>query len=74
MDPVHKETEQQQRSVQRAMSIAEFCRRYGVGRTTAYGEIKSKRLLARKCRKRTIIIEDDAERWLERLPTIEAAR
>jgi hypothetical protein len=74
MDASHKEAEQQRRSLPRAMSIAEFCRRYGVGRTTAYGEIKSKRMLARKCRKRTIIIEDDAERWLRRLPTIEADR
>ena len=52
------------------MSIAEFCERYGPGRTTAYQEIKAGRLRARKCGKRTIIAEDDAERWLECLPII----
>ena len=56
------------------MSIAEFCERYGPGRTTTYQEIKAGRLRARKCGKRTIITDDDAERWLECLPIIEAAR
>jgi excisionase family DNA binding protein len=61
-----------QRSMkQRAMSVADFCGRYGIGRTTVYEEIKQKRLRARKVGKRTIIIEDDAEAWLRRLPVIE---
>jgi excisionase family DNA binding protein len=64
------EAERQRRARQRAMSIAEFCERYGPGRTTAYQEIKAGRLRARKCGKRTIIAEDDAERWLECLPII----
>jgi hypothetical protein len=50
------------------MSIAEFCERYSTGRTTAYEEIKAGRLLARKCGKRTIIGEVDAELWLGSLP------
>lgn len=53
------------------MSIAEFCQRYGVGRTTAYTEIKHGRLRARKCGKRTIIANDDGDEWLRRLPLIE---
>ena len=56
------------------MSIAEFCQRYGTGRTTAYQEIKLGRLRARKCGKRTIITDDDAEDWLLRLPVVEAAQ
>jgi excisionase family DNA binding protein len=68
------EREQQGRSRQRAMSIDEFCERYGPGRTKAYEELKSGRLRARKCGKRTIITEDDAEDWLRRLPVIELAR
>ena len=52
------------------MSIAEFCQRYGLGRTTAYEEIKTGRLRGRKVRKRTLIAEDDAEDWLRQLPTI----
>jgi excisionase family DNA binding protein len=65
------EPERQRRDRQRAMSLAEFCEDYNVGRTTAYQEIKAGRLRARKCGKRTIITEDDAENWLSHLPTIE---
>jgi excisionase family DNA binding protein len=68
------ESERQRRARQRAMSIAEFCERYGAGRTKAYEELKSGRLRARKIGKRTIIAEDDAEDWLRRLPVFEAAR
>jgi len=64
--------EQQRCALQRAMSIAEFCQRYGIGRTTAYAEIKEKRLRGRKIGKRTIITEDDAEEWLRHLPVMEA--
>jgi hypothetical protein len=60
----------QQRLRQRGMSVPVFCKRYGPGRTTAYTEIKVGRLRARKCGKRTIITEDDAEDWLRRLPTM----
>jgi hypothetical protein len=72
MNDVRKisEREQQRRSRQRAMSIEGFCANYGVGRTTAYEEIKAERLRARKCGKRTVITEDDAEDWLRRLPLI----
>jgi excisionase family DNA binding protein len=70
MKPKISEAERQRRARQRAMNIVEFCERYGPGRTTAYQEIKAGRLRARKCGKRTIIAEDDAERWLERLPII----
>jgi predicted DNA-binding transcriptional regulator AlpA len=56
----------------RAMNIGEFCQRYGIGRTTAYVEIKHKRLRARKIGKRTIISEDDAEDWFDRLPAVES--
>jgi excisionase family DNA binding protein len=66
--------EQQRRARQRAMSIAEFCERYGVGRTKAYEELKSGRLRGRKIGKRTIITEDDAEDWLQHLPVIGGSR
>jgi excisionase family DNA binding protein len=74
MKPRISEAERQRRASQRAMSIAEFCERYGIGRTTAYQEIGSGRLRGRKIGKRTIITEDDAEDWLRRLPVIEALR
>jgi excisionase family DNA binding protein len=59
---------------QRAMSIAEFCERYGPGRTKAYEELKSGRLRGLKIGKRTVITEDDAEEWLRHLPAIEAGQ
>jgi excisionase family DNA binding protein len=54
----------------RAMSIAEFSERYGLGRTTIYKEINLKRLRAHKCGRRTFITEDDAEDWLRSLPLV----
>lgn len=65
--------EQERRAWRRAMSIPEFCQRYSIGRTTAYAEIRAKRLRARKAGKRTIVAEDDAENWLRHLPLIETA-
>jgi hypothetical protein len=56
------------------MSVAEFCERYGPGRTKAYEELRSGRLRGRKIGKRTIITEDDAKDWLRHLPAMEAAR
>jgi excisionase family DNA binding protein len=70
MDTRISEAERQRRSRQRAMSVAEFCERYGPGRTTAYQEIQAGRLRARKVGRRTIITEDDAEEWLRRLPVV----
>jgi excisionase family DNA binding protein len=54
----------------RAMSVAQFCKRYGTGRTRTYEEIRAGRLRARKCGRRTIIGQDDAEGWLRSLPTV----
>ena len=56
----------------RAFSVDEFCSRYGVGRTTAYAEIKANRLQVVKAGKRTLIPADSAEAWLENLPHVEA--
>jgi excisionase family DNA binding protein len=54
----------------RALSIDQFCHRYGIGRTTAYAEIAAGRLRCRKVGKRSLIAEDDAEAWLEGLRSI----
>jgi excisionase family DNA binding protein len=63
---------QQEASIrQRAMSIDAFCCRYGIGRTSVYEEIKQGRLRAVKVGKRTLVPEDDAEAWLQRLPVLE---
>lgn len=65
------EREMHRRARQRAMSLAEFCERYGPGRTEAYEELKSGRLRGRKIDRRTVITEEDAEEWLRHLPLIE---
>jgi excisionase family DNA binding protein len=58
----------------RAYSISDFCQRYGVGRTTAYEEIKAGRLRAVKVGHRTLITVDDAEAWLKSLPSSNGLR
>jgi hypothetical protein len=65
--------EQQQAVARRAMSVPEFCRRYGPGKTSAYQEIQAGKLRARKVGRRTIITQDDAEDWLRRLPSAVSA-
>jgi excisionase family DNA binding protein len=62
--------EERHQARQRAMSIARFSEGYGIGRTKAYEELKSGRLRGRKIGTRTLISEDDAEAWLQRLPAL----
>jgi excisionase family DNA binding protein len=58
----------------RAFSIDEFCRRYGIGRTSAYQEIAACRLRAVKVGRRTLIRDDDAEAWLATLSSVPTSR
>lgn len=59
-------------SVFGAMTIAEFCRVYGVGRTMAFAQLKSGALRAKKCGTRTLIPHVEAERWLNSLPSTQS--
>jgi hypothetical protein len=52
-----------------AMTVSEFLRWASIGRTKFYAELKSKRLVARKLGTKTIVLRDDAQRWLNSLPT-----
>ncbi|MGE5548420.1 MAG: helix-turn-helix domain-containing protein [Solirubrobacterales bacterium] len=54
-------------SAKRAYQIPDFCKHYGIGRTSAYREISEGRLKIVKCRGRTLIPADEAERWLASL-------
>ena len=54
-----------------AFTVEEFCRRFGVGRTAVYEEIKGGRLTARKRGSRTLIARDEARRWFHNLPIFE---
>jgi hypothetical protein len=56
-----------------AISIKEFCKRNGVGVTSAYAEIADGKLIARKCRGRTLIALDDEREWRANLPKMKAA-
>ena len=53
-----------------AFSIKGFCNLYSLGRTFAYGEIKSGKLRAVKCGTRTLILRRDAEAWARSLPAL----
>ena len=44
-------------------SLKEFCYRNGIGRTTAYKEIKEGRLRPKKVGKRTLIAVEEEARW-----------
>ncbi len=50
-----------------ALSVEDFCKSYGIGRTTAYEEINSGRLRAVKAGRRTLIPEQSADDWLKSL-------
>lgn len=58
---------------QDAYSVENFARRNGIGRTTAYEEIKEGRLVARKVGARTVVLDEDAKAWRENLPKVEAS-
>ena len=51
-----------------AFSIPEVCETSGLGRTAVYEEIRSGRLIARKCGRRTLVLLADLEAWLSSLP------
>jgi hypothetical protein len=53
-----------------AMSVNDFATWAGIGRTTAWKEIKEGRLRAVKVSARTIIVTDDAYAWLTTRPAV----
>ncbi len=54
--------------------IREICARTRLSRTSIYGEIKSGALKARKAGRRTVILAQDFEEWLEHLPLVRPSR
>jgi len=53
------------------MTVADFCARYSIGRTSAYREVAANRLKLRKFGTATRIARTDAEAWAESLPVRE---
>ena len=51
----------------RTLSIAAFCKFSTLGRTRVYEEISKGRLRAVKAGRRTLILLEEAERWLQAL-------
>jgi hypothetical protein len=51
-----------------AMTVPEFCKWARIGRTAVYREIKSGRLVLRKCGAKSLILVSDAQRWINALP------
>ena len=51
-----------------ALTIPEVCEATGSGRTAVYAAIARGDLLARKLGRRTIILREDLDGWLSRLP------
>jgi len=51
-----------------AFSVRQFCTMHAIGRTTFYEQVKCGRLSIRKLGKRTLVLREEAERWLEALP------
>jgi excisionase family DNA binding protein len=52
-----------------AYRIPEVCELTGLGRTTVYEAIKSRALIARRYRRRTIVLAEDLAAFLRNLPT-----
>lgn len=50
-----------------ALSVAEFCQRMGISRSTAYLEMRSSRLHSCSCGRRRLIPASECIAWLERL-------
>jgi excisionase family DNA binding protein len=56
---------------QRALSVEQFCERYGIGKSTLYVQIREGRLRLRKIGKRSVIAVEDAEIWFKNLRTVD---
>ena len=56
-----------------ALSISEVVSTSGVGRTLVFAEMKAGRLIARKCGRRTVVLIDDLQNWLQAMPSSRTA-
>jgi excisionase family DNA binding protein len=56
------------------MTVADFCARYSIGRTSFYREVTANRIPIRKFGSATRIARTDAEKWVASLPTTRRGR
>lgn len=62
-------TNQTPRHSSGAMTMKDFCQWAGIGRTTAYEQVSAGKLTVRKVGRRSLVLFEDASRWLNALPT-----
>jgi excisionase family DNA binding protein len=55
-------------------TVADFCTRYSIGRTSFYREVAARRIKILKFGAATRITRQDAEAWLASLPNMDGAR
>ena len=55
-----------------ALTISEFCDRFGLCRESCYREIRGGRLRARKVGRRTVLLAPDVDAWAASLPELRA--
>lgn len=53
-----------------AMTVDEFCRKYRIGKTKFYEEVKAGRLRAVKCGTRTLVLNHDGRAWERTLSAV----
>lgn len=53
-----------------SLTVADACKRYGIGKTKLYELIGDKRVEAVKLGSRTLVIADTVERYLASLPRL----
>lgn len=57
-----------EKTIPELMTVADFCARYSIGRTSLYREVNAGRLKLRKFGAATRIARPDAEAWKNALP------
>jgi hypothetical protein len=67
--PIRPAQQREQPFQKLAFSINDVVAVSGVGRTLVFAEIKLGRLVARKCGRRTVILQTDLQDWLNSLPS-----
>ena len=57
-----------------AMTVKEFCKKYRIGTTKFYEEVKAGRLRAVKCGTRTLVLNRDSISWENSLSEVSPLR
>ena len=72
-NPIRNEANEGLAMDNRALTINEFCDRYGICRETAYQQIRTGKLRAVKLGRRTVLLAPDVDAWAASLPELRTA-